>query len=174
MVAITGYRRPALARTSHGGKRRSWPGRIRTGAVPLRGRTLCPAELLAIGSPGRFRTGVTQLCRLPPNRSVTGPRRSQQDSNLRLDPRRVAFCPLDYGSVRGGTWGRTRDAQGDCFTGSGAIRRSLPPGRVTGVEPATAWLTTRPIARSAHPQSIRQGSNLRPAGCGPAALPLSY
>jgi hypothetical protein len=42
--------------------------------------------------------------------------------------------------------------------------------RVTGLEPAPDWLTTSLLSLSVHPQSIRQDSNLRSAGCGPAAL----
>jgi hypothetical protein len=67
-----------------------WPGRTRTGALPLRGRALYPTELLANGGPGRTRTGVAPeripLCRRLPNRSVTGPERPRLDSNQRSPP----------------------------------------------------------------------------------------
>ncbi len=46
-------------------------------------------------------------------------------------------------------------------------------GRTTGLEPATAWLTTRLLSLSVRPQCAMEDSNLRPAVCGTAALPLS-
>ena len=52
----------------------------------LRGRVLYPAELRAIGGLDRIRTDVTQLCRLVPNRSVTGPQCPRPDSNGRPAP----------------------------------------------------------------------------------------
>lgn len=59
------------------------------------------------------------------------------------------------------------------------LTAALPPtlGRTTGLEPATAWITTRLLSLSVRPPRFyacaMEDSNLRPAACGTAALPLS-
>jgi hypothetical protein len=51
----------ALAASSSVGTAVGWPGRTRTGDLPLRRRSLCPTKLRAIGGLGRIRTGVTSF-----------------------------------------------------------------------------------------------------------------
>jgi hypothetical protein len=60
--------------------------------------------------------------------------------------------------------------EGDGFTDRGASRRSLPPGRVTGVEPATTWLTTRPIADLL---TLSRSGRTRTCGLPDVGRPLS-
>jgi hypothetical protein len=127
------------------GKRPSWLGRTRTGALPLRGRVLCPTELRAIGGLGRIRTGVTlsriPLCRRLPNRSVTRPRRPRLDSNQRPSASEA-------------------DALSNCAT------RTCVSG--AGVEPATSRRIR--FYRPARPTTIRLPPLGCPAGFEPALV----
>lgn len=155
------------------GKRGRWLGRTRTGARPLRGRVLYPSELRAIGGPGQIRTGVTQLCRLVPGRSVTGPRGVLgRTRTCVLWVRNPTLSPLGYEDM-------------PCVPGDGIEppmpkRRLYGPlqyhsanlaGRTTGLEPATARLTTELLSLSVRPQCAIRDSNPGHAACDTAALP---
>jgi hypothetical protein len=77
--------------------------------------------------------------------------------------------PLRYEDMRGGTWGRTRDAEATVLQ---TAERSVAHFRREddGNRTRCGLAHNQPPRQSVRPQSIRQDSNLRPAGCGPAAL----
>lgn len=169
-----------------------WPGRTRTGAVPLRGRRLCPSELQATGGPGRSRTDVRQLCGLVPGHSVTGPRRPRPDSNGRPapsegaalsncatrtcvpadgfePPRRVILIYSQAPSSTRPSWlGRSRTT-----AGAGALPSPVPSERL---ELPSSWFVARRSIRWAmRAWRWRPDSNRRlPARRAGALARLSY
>lgn len=74
-----------------------------------RTQLLCPMSYEPSGSPGRIRTGVTQLCRLVPNHSVTGPQCPRLDSNQRSPPSEGGAFST---ALRGHAWRNLGSNQG--------------------------------------------------------------
>src|ERR1700683_2923878 len=77
---------------------------------------------------------------------------SQEDSNLRCQLRRLASYPLDHGSVRGGPRCRPWYAEAAVLQTAERADAHVRLGRTTGLEPATAWITTRLLILSVRPQ----------------------
>ena len=157
-------------RTFHGGKRRCWLGRTRTGAVPLRRRLLCPLSYEPPGprpeSNWRDKAlGGWYLASRSRDLGALDPTRTG-DLLLRREPR----YPTALRGLACQPMGSTTDAQGDGFTGR--CITDLPSWR--GVDAGTRTLLTGPTTRlldpSGRPPCAMEDSNLRPAGCGPAAL----
>ena len=144
--------------------------------TPLRGRVLYPTELRATGGLGRIRTGVapgrTPLCRRLPIHSVTRPQCPRPDSNGRPAPSEgaaLSSCTTrTCVPVPGADPGLPKATALQAAERAAAHNRL---GRTTSLEPANYQihsLAPRPLW--IRPQSIRQDSNLRSTGCGPAAL----
>src|SRR5215475_3444500 len=125
------------------------------------------------GGPGQIRTGVTQLCRLVPSRSVTGPRVSPAG----LEPAVSTF----------GGWRVLHCATRTCVAEPG-VEPGMPrrlfyrqlsgpsltsAGEDDGNRTRCGLAHNRPPRQSVRPQCAIRDSNPGPTACGAAALPLS-
>lgn len=141
---ITGRLRPAPFISEERSQRETpgWPGRTRTGAIRFRKPLLCP---LSYG-PSRDTAGVEPdlpLCGRHLARRIRCHEYPRPDSNGRPPvPETGALIHCATGAWRGP--GRTRTCVWDTWSTARRSRHcATDPGRTTGLEPATAWTTTR-------------------------------
>src|SRR5215469_18532850 len=160
-------------RTFHGGKRRCWLGRTRTGAVPLRRRLLCPLSYEPPGprpeSNWRDKAlGGWYLASRSRDLGALDPTRTG-DLLLRREPRYPT-------ALRGRTW-RNLGSNQDCARRLLYRQLSGPSltsaGEDDGNRTRCGLAHNQPPHQSVRPQCAIRDSNPGPTACGAAALPLS-